>query len=691
MRDSNYKSISLNRAAVSISTNLYDRRALDSTSDRPLVNSLNHLTFLTSSSAKVRETLSTDGGLERLVGILHECKKKPDNVVGEKKKTIAQEKNDAIIAWKWTLAFQCLVLIGTRGTESIRKRVVEAGIIPIIATVLDNYLLIVRNFDNNIDNNLNDNFLNLVNLQQKQSILQQQQDSLSKENYDDYDAEIKNYLNSNSELFNYLHEDYNTPPSTSSSSSQEEANNTTNSPIQVLRNINNEINIQQNLQDINQTINSPRFFLNGILIPKEDDVVWSLQLLAFISKYSNLKDFLQFTNLVDPLSLRSLLNKNNSSNQQNCSIPPPLENDDLDNELEYELISNLSSDENDKNNHQNQQQQQQQQQQPSNTQSTIEDSSQSQPQTQRPSSQSSTSQILIQNNNESNDNIITDNDELINSNNEKPDLSTLVSLYSQSNSINNSNKNLNNLNNINNNNVNDQLIEKKQSCFTKSLLNSFIKFAHCCEKESPPPSPHPSNEAKTLSLIELTIKLNKFYQRKHSLNKLTKIQSNIKKREQYQSKWNYNSYFQKNPSSSSDIDSSLKITHHLNIFPLVEKFTIKSINSPDMCYWSGVIMRNSCRKDESRGGVRQCASFDCGKWEEFPRQFAKCRRCKRTKYCSKNCQLKAWVYHKHWCVDSNSSSSGMSSGRIQNSQRQEENEGAGGAGATTQLNENLNL
>jgi hypothetical protein len=86
-----------------------------------------------------------------------------------------------------------------------------------------------------------------------------------------------------------------------------------------------------------------------------------------------------------------------------------------------------------------------------------------------------------------------------------------------------------------------------------------------------------------------------------------------------------------------------------NIFPLVEKFTVRH-HPPDMQYWAGVVMRNLCRKDDSRGGIRQCAYYECGKWEEFTRQFAKCRRCRRTKYCSKECQKSAWVYHRHWCV-----------------------------------------
>ena len=57
-----------------------------------------------------------------------------------------------------------------------------------------------------------------------------------------------------------------------------------------------------------------------------------------------------------------------------------------------------------------------------------------------------------------------------------------------------------------------------------------------------------------------------------------------------------------------------------NVFSLVERFTFKpSSNEADLPnppprlpaeiqYWAGVIMRNACRKDDSRGGIRQCAN-----------------------------------------------------------------------------------
>ncbi|KAK7035485.1 hypothetical protein VNI00_011778 [Paramarasmius palmivorus] len=95
-----------------------------------------------------------------------------------------------------------------------------------------------------------------------------------------------------------------------------------------------------------------------------------------------------------------------------------------------------------------------------------------------------------------------------------------------------------------------------------------------------------------------------------------------------------------------------------NVFSLVEKFTFRPSSShsdegrvpQEIQYWAGVIMRNACRKDDSRGGIRQCANMLCGRWESYPREFAKCRRCRKAKYCGKECQSTAWSEgHRFWC------------------------------------------
>ncbi|ODN83483.1 hypothetical protein, variant [Cryptococcus amylolentus CBS 6039] len=98
-----------------------------------------------------------------------------------------------------------------------------------------------------------------------------------------------------------------------------------------------------------------------------------------------------------------------------------------------------------------------------------------------------------------------------------------------------------------------------------------------------------------------------------------------------------------------------------DIFSLVERLTFRPSPSdpvmfkvpPEIQYWAGVIMRNSCRKDDARGGIRQCANMSCGRWEKYSREFAKCRRCRKAKYCSKECQSRAWQEgHRFWCSTS---------------------------------------
>ena len=61
---------------------------------------------------------------------------------------------------------------------------------------------------------------------------------------------------------------------------------------------------------------------------------------------------------------------------------------------------------------------------------------------------------------------------------------------------------------------------------------------------------------------------------------------------------------------------------HLNLHPSLQIPTIP----PEIQSWAAVIMRNACRKDDTQGGIRQCANMTCGKWERTPREFAKCRR-----------------------------------------------------------------
>ncbi len=79
--------------------------------------------------------------------------------------------------------------------------------------------------------------------------------------------------------------------------------------------------------------------------------------------------------------------------------------------------------------------------------------------------------------------------------------------------------------------------------------------------------------------------------------------------------------------SSAGAPSSARQT---NVFSLVERFTYKPSSSdngdgmnsppklpPEIQYWAGVIMRNACRKDENRGGIRQCANSKYAQLSNF--------------------------------------------------------------------------
>ncbi|KAJ2817257.1 hypothetical protein FBU31_006286, partial [Coemansia sp. 'formosensis'] len=97
----------------------------------------------------------------------------------------------------------------------------------------------------------------------------------------------------------------------------------------------------------------------------------------------------------------------------------------------------------------------------------------------------------------------------------------------------------------------------------------------------------------------------------------------------------------------------------VDVFSIVEKFTLHKAFPSDMAYWSAIVMRNGCRRDETRNYCRQCAYSKCQKWELHPNEFAKCRRCRKAKYCSKACQSSAWQEgHRNWCNERNPSSTG---------------------------------
>lgn len=76
------------------------------------------------------------------------------------------------------------------------------------------------------------------------------------------------------------------------------------------------------------------------------------------------------------------------------------------------------------------------------------------------------------------------------------------------------------------------------------------------------------------------------------------------------------------PSSSTTGGSPPSSSRLTNVFSLVERFTYRPSSSEmegpnppatlptEIQHWAGVIMRNACRKDDQRGGIRQCANSE---------------------------------------------------------------------------------
>lgn len=697
MRDSNYKSIANNKAAVTITTSLYDRRALDVTSDKPLVNSLNHLTYLVSSLAKVRETLSADGGIERLIQILHEC----HNLVFNVADTVFNSEKKLLTAWKWTLAFQCLVLIGTRGTEEIRQKVVKAGILPILATVLDNYLTLhERTFAHANARPIPslDTFLEAART--NDDLPQTASGSISIANLDGNGAQPtereilrslgSSYLSSQSmsaadaaaaavAATSISGRDQPAPFLSQSNSltSDDYENLTTDQLLQLVRtnnragdgkgptSVNNDIrrryliaNIVKKLREDKEddllddqftnkndydmdnglqflsniylqderacgmmpstARTAPRNFTDtGVIIPCDDDIVWSLQLLAYISKYPYLKDVLQRTHLVIDMSIRDkqlkmylekqmrLKVKNHMAMLSRPTIRPKSRKAKLTTTgLERFLAS------------------------------------------------ASNSPQMLNDLNTIDDILDEDKFELVG----KDDTTNEITEKAEAEDDDEDDDDEEVENHLLTDEDDRYLSELTQSNVETSATRSYLTklYDSIVDAEA-----IVNDLEREVALFHISDKINRYIE--IECKQLSNAISN--KREEQKKyltqKWDYDSYdafdIDESKLDYCDYDESLIEYKTLNLFPIVEKFTF--LSGTDMYYWSGVIMRNSCRRNDYRGGVRQCGNLECGKWESFPREFLKCRRCKRTKYCSRECQMRAWHCHRNWCIPSTSSSS----------------------------------
>ncbi|KAJ2679019.1 hypothetical protein GGI25_001791 [Coemansia spiralis] len=490
MRESNFHFPSANKACVSITLSLYDRRALDCTADLPLVNSLSHLNYMTSSFARIREILTADGGLERLVRILR----------------TTRVTEDTLHNWKWTLAFQCIVNVGVRGTAEIRQRVVQVGAVPILIEILRAYLLgaeVLR---------LEQKLREVMNAQAECPPITKimgfaaDPDLLATDEH----AEVNDPSNAivSSHI---LASGANHSTGTSSTRSSNSATARSNAQaaaaaaVAAMNGINpipvaaptilptpaagaGAPNYQQARHGAYPTTTAarPHSALPGTYIPYSNHAYTYSEQERLQAEYEATRRRLQSINhvmyrhddVVLTLQLLAYLSKTPAQRLPLRECP-----------LLYSYI--------------------------------------------RTSDTSAGSGCM--------DDYATPND------------------------------------------LEDAVLAAK--CAAEANKNAGV------------PSPR----------------------RRQNVGDAV-----------------------------------------VDVFSIVEKFTLQRSFPSDMVYWSSIVMRNGCRRDESRNGCRQCAYLKCQKWETHPDEFYKCRRCRKVKYCSKQCQSSAWQEgHRHWCSERNPTSTGM--------------------------------
>ena len=564
------------RPVAIVTSTTYDRRALDIESDIPLINSLNHLTYLVSHSQNIREVVASDGALERLVSILSGCHLTMYQMLGESSTgksrydaplRVTLDRNKAYCAWKWTLALQCLVLTGTRGTEAIRGSVVAAGVLPLLATILDNSLLYHHNYDFIGGRYLDINFKG-VDLQSTKFYHYLRLNA--GENYETYLRDILGsdtfHLQSDtSDIGEELLKPTSVAPSNFSDVWER---------MKVYQmDHSKELNFENCFLDPNgkySPMHSPRTFHLGRVVPKEVDVLWTLQLLAFFSKYTYMKPKLQKIEFVESISFRAITDRIRQRISRKKGEPFPqtfFKSKYVEKEVFVEPLVELS---------------------------------------------------LI----DKDASLKLDNPKLVSSTSHFVEIPTTEVIETTS--------------------GRRKCQKEKSTDNADPFLRELQEVIKQAEKHEELQENQIVFGARTSAFdpsISMTdaIAMDERSEREKTLSK------------SLSESWNYRVISKE---LTSDMWDSIMATQYLNIFPLVEKYTVDSENSPDIAYWSSIIMRNFCKKDGVTG-VRQCANSACGKWEEYSKQFAKCQRCKRAKYCSRKCQLNAWPFHKYWCHKGN--------------------------------------
>lgn len=619
MREVNFSIPNVNKASVGITTALYDRRALDCTSTLPLINSLNHLAYLTTSSARIRDILTVDGGIERLICILKQGRSK-----------------DMMGMWKWNLAFQCVVNIGVRGSESVRTRVVEADMVPVIATILDNYIKVVEKCRDKAE-------------EAKQKQIEEHHRQRSREHRKGSFTHRPSQLEADERAFRRQAP----PPSidVSATYSSPPGPSTSLAPLADL----------QATERYPRTTSTERSTLAGHLRQhphRSGEIHRSAPQSA--------------RSATQPLAAVASSSSSASENTDSLSRPGR-EADRAANPLllgQSGFVSNPTSP------------------------TTPLPPPQIRSPTVRPTSMLAPTNrarrrpsIRHQNSTAESDDMTGDSMQ----SDDAPDaemsgtgdMQTPVGIQDitmgeeSEGMLAGSALDLTPPPTASETQEAGAFNIAHRTPIDGSITNTTTTPVPAAIGLSPnrpaittPPQPvmpnagvprylldrhfvpnpqmlaaMPREEDVMMSLqllayVSKYCALRSYFLKSHLVPRL-KIgkEINLLDGEEVSTE----------PVDEEEYEEEYLLPDDFNLFPLVEKFTVR-YHSQDMQYWAGVVMRNLCRKDDTRGGIRQCAYYQCGKWEEYTRQFAKCRRCRRTKYCSKECQKSAWAFHRHWCI-----------------------------------------
>ncbi|GAB7347155.1 hypothetical protein MBLNU459_g3274t1 [Dothideomycetes sp. NU459] len=635
MREANFSIPSANKASVGITPALYDRRALDCTSTLPLINSLNNLAYLTTSSARIRDILTVDGGVERLVCILKEGRSK-----------------ESMDSWKWNLAFQCVFNIGVRGSENVRTRVVEADMVPVVATVLDNYIQAIEKLKKRADDEARRNSIKFGT------------DSFALGAARGTSRSGRHQLHTRSERPRRT-----APPPIEIPQAREQSMDevtqrsimnaavTVPAPLVAPTSPTSSRTVQERLL---QRVRDDRQVSSPILGSQRqmtEQAATPTPYNANMSGFGAVRPVRDIDRLPSMLATphTELSSQPDSPTTPSGTAPTSPRSAALGGRTtrrpsirhQLSISGNWEDDQADD----------------------------SVPETSDTAETSPEPMVGIQQ-----DIVMQD---IVGEESMLEGSATPVALTVPTVNVADHDTFIAAHRSAQDSNINPAATPTQaQAGFvpaaplppvdivnaTPPTLSTYRSGLPFVSAPTPLLAALPRDEDVVMSLqllayVSKYCNLRSYFQQSHLVPRL-KIDAELKMldadhdpsapftgptQEELDEAWD-NEFVEK-PDEPA-----------YNIFPLIEKFTVRCSSSRQsvlptspaqsetMQYWAGVVMRNLCRKDESRGGIRQCAYWKCGKWEEYTRQFAKCRRCRRTKYCSKECQKGAWGSHRFWCV-----------------------------------------